>query len=78
MCKYFIKLNFHFENKVDPLAIAAVAAYNVIFDDDDGEDEEEIINLYLANVREAEEHVKNENFFEETIPRYSLSGINIL
>lgn len=54
--------------------MVAAAAFNVMFDDD--EDEEEIINFYLATEKQREVHAKNEIFFEETIPRYSLSGIN--
>ncbi|XP_043482557.1 putative nuclease HARBI1 isoform X2 [Leptopilina heterotoma] len=50
----------------------AMAAYNVIFDEEE-EDEDDLVNLCLRNLKEKEEHPKIEDFFEETVPRYSLS-----
>lgn len=63
---------FIFVNIVE-LLMVITGAYNMIFDE---EEEEENINFYLANLNEKEEHLKNLQFFEETVPEYSPSGIN--
>ncbi|XP_051172321.1 putative nuclease HARBI1 [Leptopilina boulardi] len=52
------------------------AAIEVFFDyeeENENEDGIDVFTLYLAATNWREEHPKNVNFFEETVPRYSLS-----
>lgn len=52
-----------------------VTAVNIILDEEEEEEKEiDIFNTYMSYLDEREEHPKIENFFEETVPRFSLSG----
>ncbi|XP_051176187.1 uncharacterized protein LOC127291234 isoform X1 [Leptopilina boulardi] len=55
----------------DDVLMAAMAVYNLTFTE--LEDLNHIRNLLVAHTKEREEHQKNKNFFEETVPLYSLS-----
>ncbi|XP_051155337.1 putative nuclease HARBI1 [Leptopilina boulardi] len=62
--------------EVDELSMIALSAYEMIFnkeDEDNEEEEEDIICFHISKENNREEHPKNENYFEETIPRFSLS-----
>ncbi|XP_051176188.1 uncharacterized protein LOC127291234 isoform X2 [Leptopilina boulardi] len=60
----------------DDVLMAAMAVYNLTFTE--LEDLNHIRNLLVAHTKEREEHQKNKNFFEETVPLYSLSDLLLI